>query len=208
MTEATRDPEKQATSAERLDSGLTSLALVAGYYRIAADPAQLRHQLALTGRLAEREDLVRAANLLQLKSRMIRGAGAKRLGAIPYPAIVELKDGGFVVLAVSVEKGRIRLIDPVARTAREVSLEEAEALSSGSVILVTRRLGGAGTDPNSFGFRWFWPSILRYRRPLAHVLVASPFVVIQPILRLSQLWQDFQQVQVSVARLGDILNSP
>ena len=31
---------------------------------------------------------------------------------------------------------------------------------------------------------------------------------IQPILRLSQLWQDFQQVQVSVERLGDILNMP
>ena len=32
--------------------------------------------------------------------------------------------------------------------------------------------------------------------------------VAQPILRLSQLWQDFQQVQVSVERLGDILNTP
>ncbi len=32
--------------------------------------------------------------------------------------------------------------------------------------------------------------------------------VTQPILRLSQLWQDFQQVQISVERLGDILNSP
>ena len=31
--------------------------------------------------------------------------------------------------------------------------------------------------------------------------------VAQPILRLSQLWQDFQEVQVSVERLGDILNS-
>jgi subfamily B ATP-binding cassette protein HlyB/CyaB len=30
----------------------------------------------------------------------------------------------------------------------------------------------------------------------------------QPVLRLSQLWQDFQQVQISVRRLGDILNSP
>ena len=43
-------------------------------------------------------------------------------------------------------------------------------------VLVTRRLGGAGLDPNSFGFRWFWSSILRYRRPLTHVLVASLFV--------------------------------
>jgi hypothetical protein len=29
----------------------------------------------------------------------------------------------------------------------------------------------------------------------------------QPILRLSQLWQDFQQVQISVERLGDIFNA-
>lgn len=29
-----------------------------------------------------------------------------------------------------------------------------------------------------------------------------------PILRLSQLWQDFQQVRISVDRLGDVLNSP
>ena len=29
-----------------------------------------------------------------------------------------------------------------------------------------------------------------------------------PILRLAQMWQDFQQIRVSVARLGDILNAP
>ena len=83
MTEVTRDPEKQAASAQRLDPGLAALSLIAGYYRIAADPAQLRHQLALTGRLAGAEDLVRAANLLGMKSRIIRGVDAKRLGAIP-----------------------------------------------------------------------------------------------------------------------------
>ena len=30
---------------------------------------------------------------------------------------------------------------------------------------------------------------------------------VQPILRLSRIWQDFQQVQVSIERLGDILNA-
>ena len=29
----------------------------------------------------------------------------------------------------------------------------------------------------------------------------------QPVLRLSQLWQDLQQTGISVARLGDILNT-
>jgi subfamily B ATP-binding cassette protein HlyB/CyaB len=32
--------------------------------------------------------------------------------------------------------------------------------------------------------------------------------VASPVLRLAQLWQDFQQVRVSIDRLGDILNSP
>ena len=36
--------------AQSMDSGLAGLSLIAGYYRIAADPAQLSHQLALTGR--------------------------------------------------------------------------------------------------------------------------------------------------------------
>ena len=29
-----------------------------------------------------------------------------------------------------------------------------------------------------------------------------------PILRLAQMWQDFQQVRISIERLGDVLNSP
>jgi subfamily B ATP-binding cassette protein HlyB/CyaB len=176
MNDRTVEPNLQMPSSLPLDAGLAAISLIAGYYRIAADPAQLRHQLALTGRLADAEDLVRAANLLELKSRVIRSVTAQRLGAIPFPAILELKEGGFAVLAVAAEKGKVRLVDPIARTAKEVSLEEAEALSSGEALLVTRRLGGAGVDPNTFGFRWFWPSILRYRRPLAHVLVASLFV--------------------------------
>jgi len=32
--------------------------------------------------------------------------------------------------------------------------------------------------------------------------------VIAPIMRLSQIWKEFQQVNVSVARIGDIFNSP
>src|SRR6478736_4765348 len=128
-------------SAQLLDSGLCGLSLVAGYYRIAGDPMQLRHQLALTGRRAQAEDVVRGANVLRLKSRILRGVTAKRLGAIPFPAILSLKDGGFAVLGAGSTKGMARLV-----------------------------------DPTTFGFRWFWPSILRYRRSLAHVLVASLFV--------------------------------
>ncbi|MDX8483113.1 cysteine peptidase family C39 domain-containing protein, partial [Mesorhizobium sp. VK24D] len=146
-----------------IDSGLAGLAVIAGYYRIAADPAQMRHQLALTGRFAAAEDVVRGANILELRSRILRRVTAKRLAAVPCPALIGLKDGTFGVLAASPTKGLARLLDPIGRIARELPIEDIAALSSGEVVLVTRRLGGAGTNPRTFGFRWFLPSILRYR---------------------------------------------
>jgi subfamily B ATP-binding cassette protein HlyB/CyaB len=162
--------------APAVDSGLMGLALIAGYYRIAADPAQVKHQLALIGRFANAEDLVRGANILGLKSRILRRVSATRLGAIPYPALLHSKDGGFVALGVGSAKGRVRVVDPVSRVASDLSLEDAWAASDGEVVLITRRLGGTGVDPNTFGFRWFLPSLLRYRKPLAQVAIASLFV--------------------------------
>jgi subfamily B ATP-binding cassette protein HlyB/CyaB len=84
--------------------------------------------------------------------RVLRGVTAKRLGAIPYPAILSLEEGGFAVLSVGSAKDLVRLIDPIGRIAKEVSLEDAQALSSGELALITRRLG-AGVDPNTVGFR-------------------------------------------------------
>jgi subfamily B ATP-binding cassette protein HlyB/CyaB len=150
--------------------------MVAGYYRVAADPAQLRHELALGDHAAGPDDLVRAAKRLKLKARLLTGKSAKRLDAVPYPALVALAGGGFAVLAAAAAKGSVRLIDPLAKTARDLPLDEAAALTAPAMVLVTRRFAGAGADPATFGFRWFLPSIARYRKPLAEVVVATLFV--------------------------------
>jgi subfamily B ATP-binding cassette protein HlyB/CyaB len=173
----TKPPKVEPAPAyQAMDPGLAGLAVIASYYRIAADPAQLRHHLALTGRLSDAADIVRAANILGLRSRILRSVEAKRLANIPYPALIGIKGGGFGVVAVGSAKGLAKFIDPIARIVQELPIEDIVALSSGEVVLITRRLGGAGTDPNTFGFRWFLPSIWRYRRSLAHVMVASLFV--------------------------------
>ena len=46
---------------QAVDEGLLALCQIAGFYRIGADPSQLAHKLALQGRTAQSEDLVRAA---------------------------------------------------------------------------------------------------------------------------------------------------
>ena len=46
------------------------------------------------------------------------------------------------------------------------------------MLLIARRVGGAGISPKLFGLRWFLPTLWRYRKPLGHVLAASLFVQI------------------------------
>jgi subfamily B ATP-binding cassette protein HlyB/CyaB len=183
MTEASviLDEPKQSQT-EAADTGLACLAMIAGYYRIAGDPTQLAHQLALTGRVADSEDIVRAANLLGLKARIIEKVSTDRLNALPLPALIRLAAGGFAAISAGGQKGIFRLIDIAGRSASECSADEVMALSSGEAILVARRLGGAGVDPKTFGFSWFLPSLFRYRKPLIQIVFASLFVQLFALL--------------------------
>ena len=157
-------------------SGLVGLAMIAVRYRIAVDPAQLVHELALTSRSAEADDIVRAAKHVGLKAKVLREQPFKRLNSVPLPALIGLKDGGYAVLAARMPDGTFRTVNPLNPGAEALTPIALLGRWNGEVILVTRRLGGVGVDPGLFNFKWFLPSIWRYRKPLGHVLGASLFV--------------------------------
>jgi subfamily B ATP-binding cassette protein HlyB/CyaB len=156
-----------------VDPGLAALASVAAYYRVYTDPAQLAHNLGLGERASTSEDLLRAAHRLGLKARLLKSQALQRLISAPMPCITRMKNGDCRVVLARLPDGRFRIGDPTTRIARELSDEEAADEWSGELILITRRWGGVGTDPATFGFWWFLPSISRYRKPLSQVLVAS-----------------------------------
>ena len=146
---------------------------IAAFYRISADVAGLRHELALGPDPASEDDIVRAASLVGLKARVIRPSSRARLAAIPTPALARRTDGTFIVLGGFDGGGLCRTVDPVTRLDRERPLDEVVAELAGPIVLVQRRLGGPGQDAASFSMRWFLPSLWRYRWPLAHVVLAS-----------------------------------
>ncbi|MGN8097348.1 peptidase domain-containing ABC transporter [Methylobacterium sp. 22177] len=159
-----------------VDTGLRALCSVAGFYRIPGNPMHLARELALGGRKADNRDLVRAANLLGLKARIIKASRPNRLANIPTPALVHLKSSGFSLLGGRDRNGIHRIVDFTTRKTSDLTLEELFAAIDSEVILVQRRFRGAGVPPTTFGLRWFLPSIWRYRRPIIHVLLASLFV--------------------------------
>ena len=161
-----------------VDSGLRALCGIAAFFRIAADPAHLSDELALGGKAAGEREILRAAGRIGLKARSAHGVSEKRFRTLPTPAIVGLPDGSFHVFGGLTPTGKYRIVDPVTRRDREIAPEDIGKELTGLVIQVARRVGGPGIDPTSFSFRWFLPSIWRYRKPLMHVLLASFFVQI------------------------------
>jgi len=166
----------RATSPQDSQSGFRAVCGIAGFYRIPADPGQLSHQLGLGTKAPDAADLVRAAQLIGLKARLVRNLDADRAARLPTPAIVRMRTGEFAVFVGRTPAGKWRLVDPASHAARDCEPDAMLGLISDEAVLITRQLRGPGINPRTFGFRWFWPSLWRYRKPLAHVLLASLFV--------------------------------
>ena len=147
VAEKTREPPG-GDRAE--DSGFQALCGIAAYFRIVATPVQLRRELALHDAAVSSEDLVRAAQLIGLKARIIAAPEKQRLAALPAPSILLTDAGGYEVYGGRLPSGDYRLVNPLSRLDRAVSLDELSALTK-TAILVSRKLGGAGVDPQTFG---------------------------------------------------------
>jgi subfamily B ATP-binding cassette protein HlyB/CyaB len=156
------------------DSGLSALAIACSFHHIPCDVAQLAHELGLGEKAATASEIVRGAKMLGLKSRVLNGQGRKRLETAPIPAIIQLKNGSFLVLGRRHE-GSIRVVEPVKRHAQVEDIENIVERWNGTIILVTRR-AKPEVAPGQFGISWFLPSMWRYRHALSSVLLASLFV--------------------------------
>ncbi len=158
-----------------VDTGLSALALVASFHQVPCDPAQLRHDLGLAGRCAGPEDIVRACRRIKLKAKLLRGQKPERLDTVPLPALLEYRDGSFVLLGRRLEDGTYRIVDARSRTASHEAPGDVLRLWTGGIILVARR-ASLDSAARAFGLSWFTPLIRRYRMPLANVLLASLLV--------------------------------
>ena len=155
------------------DAGLECLAVIARFYGLAADIGRLRHEFLRSDKRLDANELVRAARYSGLKARAVQSSW-QRLQQTPLPAIACRKDGHFLVLAKLVD-GKVLVHDPLESQPQLFPKELFETHWSGLLVLVTRR-ARVRTGESRFGFRWFIPSIIRYRALFAEVLVASFFL--------------------------------
>jgi len=155
---------------------LACYVLLAKFLRVPADPGQIRHDRGKGDQPFTLEDLARVSKRLGLIAR-VRPVAPDRIAPLPLPALAELKDGGAVILlkVEGPEGGRI-LVQRADSPHPEVwSAEELAGRFAGRVLLMTTREHMAG-ESRPFDISWFIPALVKYRKPLRDVLVASFFL--------------------------------
>lgn len=160
-----------ADSETRTDTGLACLVLIARVFGLPADPGPLRHRFAAPV-LAE-ADILRAARHVGLKARAINSQ-FERLDKTPLPAIAQHKDGHYFIVA-KLEADKVLIQDPLETRPQALPRDLFEAAWSGRLILLARRATALG-EAAKFGFKWFIPALIKYRKLFAEVLIASFFL--------------------------------
>ena len=162
-----------STDREAPDSGLVCLVQLARYHQVAADAQAIAHEHGAPSAVFSADDLVRAGRRLGLKTRSVDSTW-DRLADTPLPAIAQHSDGHFFLLA-GIKDDKVLIQDPLEPRPLTLPRELFEQAWSGKLILVTRRASLKDLS-GDFGFGWFIPAIVKYRKLFGEVLIASFFL--------------------------------
>ncbi len=159
--------------AQASNGALQCLALASRLHDFPVDAETLRHQIGLGAQGPAEQDLLRAARRIGFRARAIDLTWGQLCQA-PLPMVSRQRDGRFVVVVRLVEGDRLLIHDPLEPRPLVLPRQVFEPAWSGRVVLLKRRIK-SGSQAR-FGFGWFVPSLIKYRRLLGEVLVASFFV--------------------------------
>lgn len=154
-------------------SAVFSLSLVLKFHEKNVDPQSLTHELSGLEDVAP-DYLVRIARRLGMKARAV-SVQPDRLHKAPVPFIARGQDDGYFVVAQIDDQQDQVLIQQPGQTPSVLPFAELWNLWQGHSIWVTRRFDLRHTA-RTFGISWFMPVIVKYRRVLGEVVLASFFL--------------------------------
>jgi len=153
-------------------TGIMSLVMLLQYLKKPADPETLRHEFCPGGEDMDPVTMVRAAKQLGVKAR-IRQVKPQRLEKAPFPFIARKSDGSYMIIA-AVKEDQVLTQIP-GQPPQPVSLDDLWQIWQGEAIFIASRATLAGAA-RKFDLTWFIPVIVKYRKLLGEVLLASLFI--------------------------------
>ena len=164
---------------KKQDSGLSCFMIVMKFHGIPITKEQAENLSVLDPEQKTGEiEIIQSAKVLKMKAKLCR-LKVKKLKEVTAPVIAKGRDNEFFIIAKS--KDEEFMILRADKTAPEVlNRKELAELWDGTAILITKK--GIVDREAVFSFKWFIPTILKFKKEFIQVLIAVFTVQILGIL--------------------------
>lgn len=153
---------------EGLDSGLACLIIILKFLNIRVSQQEIEH--IATTRTFPLDDLsiLSIAKTFKLSGKL-KKLSVEEIKTIKSPVIVRNKEDRYFIIAKIVE-GKAMILYPDKRSPELVAIDDFNEMYSGVAIILKKKK--IVDSEVKFGFKWFIPTILKFRSQLIQVFVA------------------------------------
>ena len=186
------------------DSGLACFMIVMKFHGIPITKEQADSLAVLDGgQKAGEIEIIQSAKALKMRAKLCR-LKINKLGNITAPIIAKNKNGEFFIIAKSMEEDFMVLF-PDKIQPEVLSKEELAQIWDGTSVLITKK--GIVDREAVFSFKWFIPTILKFKKEFIQVLLAVFIIQILGILTpvMTQVVVDKVLVHRSISTLNVIV---
>lgn len=160
-----------------IDYGLNFLITIAAFYGIPTSAESIVHNLAMQGKIFDTNDILRASKTLNLKAKSTK-ISIDKLSKMTLPAILNTTND--FALLLKIQDDKCLIITKENKNPQIIQIDELSKIWDGEIILFTPR--SFQNKDIKFGFKWFIPTIIKYKKPLIEVLVAALFMQILALI--------------------------
>lgn len=186
------------------DSGLACFMIVMKFHGIPITKEQADSLAVLDGgQKAGEIEIIQSAKALKMRAKLCH-LKINKLGNITAPIIAKNKNGEFFIIAKSQEEDFMVLF-PDKIQPEVLSKEELAQIWDGTSVLITKK--GIVDREAVFSFKWFIPTILKFKKEFIQVLLAVFIIQILGILTpvMTQVVVDKVLVHRSISTLNVIV---
>lgn len=166
--------QNQNQNKPMVNTGLVSLEIAARMNNVDIDMRSVVREYGISTVDVEPENLIRIAKdkgfKVKKKKVLLKDLSSK----YPYPAILQMKDGSYIVLlALKPDSNAALTLTPLEKHPVSHSFEELQEKINDFVIILSHK---NTMNDVKFGFKWFFNEIFKYKKIIGQVLLGS-FVV-------------------------------
>lgn len=161
-----------------MDTHISAFIIIAKYLNIAVSREELQKTAETSGITEGEILLLKFAKQYKLKAKLAV-IKAKAIKDINTPVIAKKKDGSFFIIAKTLED-KVMVLFPESGETTVLDIPALTEIWDGTAIFIAKK--GLEASETFFSFKWFIPTVLKFKKELIQVLIAVFVVQILGIL--------------------------